>query len=133
MNLRELFGSGASGAAATGVDMGLLVLLVERGMPVPAAAFIGAAAGAVMGFTMNKLVAFRDRSRITVRQLVRFGIVAVATALLMAVAMDIVAVKLGVPYVLAKVVCSIAVFAGWTYPAQRRLVFRRPTPAASIS
>jgi putative flippase GtrA len=133
MNLRELFGSGASGAAATGIDMGLLVLLVERGMPVPAAAFIGAAAGAVVGFSMNKLVAFRDRSRVTASQLARFGIVAVATALLMAFAMDVVAVKLGVPYVLAKVICSVAVFAGWTYPAQRRLVFRRPTPVASIS
>jgi putative flippase GtrA len=133
MNLRELFGSGASGAAATVIDMGLLVLLVERGMPVPAAAFIGAAAGAVVGFALNKLVAFRDRSRITTRQLARFGIVAVATALLMALAMDVVAVKLGVPYVLAKVICSVAVFAGWTYPAQRRLVFRRPTPVVSIS
>jgi len=102
-------------------------------MPVPAAAFIGAAAGAVVGFSLNKLVAFRDRSRITTRQLARFGIVAVATALLMAVAMDVVAVKLGVPYVLAKVICSVTVFAGWTYPAQRRLVFRRPAPVASIS
>jgi len=125
MNLRELFGSGASGAAATGIDVGLLVLLVERGMPVPAAAFLGAIAGAVVGFTLNKLVAFRDRSRITASQLVRFGVVAVATALLMAAAMDLVAVKLGVPYVLAKVLCSIAVFAAWTYPAQRRLVFLR--------
>lgn len=132
MNLRELFGSGASGAAATGIDMGLLVLLVERGMPVPAAAFVGAAAGAVVGFAMNKLVAFRDRSRVTASQLVRFGIVAVATALLMAFMMEVVAVKLGVPYVLAKVICSVAVFAGWTFPAQRRLVFRRPTPAASM-
>ena len=111
----------------------MLVLLVERGMPVPAAAFIGAAVGAVAGFTLNKLVALRDRSRVTARQLVRFGIVAVATALLMAAGMDLVAVKLGVPYILAKVICSITVFAGWTYPAQRRLVFRRPTPAASIS
>jgi putative flippase GtrA len=125
MNLRELCGSSASGVCATGVDMGALVLLVERGMHVPAAAFVAATLGAVAGFTLNKYVAFRDRSRITASLLVRFGVVAVATALLMAGAMAIVAVKLAVPYILAKVICSAAVFAGWTYPAQRRLVFRR--------
>jgi hypothetical protein len=36
-----------------------------------------------------------------------------------------VAVVLGVPYLLAKLICAICVFAVWTYPAQRRLVFRR--------
>lgn len=132
MSLRELCGSGVSGVAATAIDMGALVLLVERGMPVPAAAFVSAAAGAVVGFSLNKLVAFRDRSRVTASQLVRFGVVAVATALLMAIAMDAVAVELGVPYVVAKVICSVAVFVGWTYPAQRRLVFRRPAPAPSL-
>ena len=60
------------------------------------------AAGAAVGFTLNKYVAFRDRSPITLPQLARFGIVAVATALLMALAMQLVAVKLGVPYLLAK-------------------------------
>ena len=29
----------------------------------------------------------------------------------------------GVPYLLAKVICSALVFLAWTYPAQRRLVF----------
>jgi len=28
-----------------------------------------------------------------------------------------------VPYLAAKALCSLAVFAAWTYPAQRRLVF----------
>jgi hypothetical protein len=43
----------------------------------------------------------------------------------MALAMQLVAVKLGVPYLLAKLICAATVFAVWTYPAQRRLVFRR--------
>jgi hypothetical protein len=49
----------------------------------------------------------------------------VATATLMALAMQLFAVKLGVPYLLAKLICAALVFAAWTYPAQRRLVFRR--------
>jgi hypothetical protein len=39
------------------------------------------------------------------------------------------AVTLGVPYLLAKLICAAIVFAVWTYPAQRRLVFRRAVPA----
>jgi putative flippase GtrA len=78
-----------------------------------------------MNFAWNKYIAFRDRSPITGHQLARFGLVAVASAALMALAMHVVAVELGVPYLLGKLICAIAVFAVWTYPAQRRLVFRR--------
>src|ERR1051325_1273481 len=124
MNLRRFVTSGIGGGCATAVDVATLVLLVEHGTPVALAAFVACAAGAVVCFTMNKYIAFRDRSPVTWQQLGRFGIVAVATALLMAVAMEVVAVKLGVPYLVAKVICSAAIFVAWTYPAQRRLVFR---------
>jgi putative flippase GtrA len=124
MQKRQLVASGFGGAAATAVDVGALVLQVQHGTPVPVAAFISATLGACVGFTANKYLAFRDRSAVTASQLVRFGIVAVATALMMAFAMELVAVKMHVPYVLAKVICSALVFIGWTYPAQRRLVFQ---------
>ena len=124
-NIRQLATAGAGGAVGSGVDVAVLVLLVEHGTRVPVAAFCGAAAGAVVNFALNKYLAFRDRSPITGRQLARFGLVAVATALLMALAMQLVAVELGVPYLLAKLICAAVVFAVWTYPAQRRLVFRR--------
>ncbi len=118
-----MIASGAGGAIATAVDVGTLVLQVEHGTPVALAAFVACTVGAVVCFTLNKYIAFRDRSRVTPQQLGRFGIVAVGTALLMALMMEIVAVKMGVPYVLAKLVCSAAVFLAWTYPAQRRIVF----------
>lgn len=113
------------------LDIGVLVLLVEHHTPVAVAAFCGAAAGAVMNFALNKYLAFRDRSPINGRQLARFGLVAVATAVLMAIAMQLVAVELGVPYLIAKLLCAAAVFAVWTYPAQRRLVFRRAASATA--
>lgn len=128
-NIRQLAAAGVGGAVGTGLDIAVLVLLVEHGARVAVAAFCGAAAGALVNFTLNKYVAFRDHSRIAVRQLVRFGLVTVATALLMAGAMQLVAVELGVPYLLAKLICAAVVFAVWTYPAQRRLVFRRPAHA----
>lgn len=117
--------SGFGGAVATAVDVSVLVLMVQHGFAIALAAFCGASAGAVMNFALNKYVAFRDHTPITARQVVRFGLVAVATAALMAAAMHLVAVVIGVPYLLAKLICAVVVFAVWTYPAQRRLVFRR--------
>ena len=130
-NPRELLTAGAGGIAATVVDVVLLVLMVESGVSVPAAAFLAASAGAVVCFLMNKYIAFRDRTSVTVQQLTRFGAVAVTTAMLMALAMKIVAVHLGVPYLIAKVVCAAVVFVVWAYPAQRRLVFARPMNAGA--
>ena len=128
-NPRELLAAGFGGAVGTGLDVGCLVLLVKHGVSVPLATFIAALAGAVTNFVINKYVAFRDASPINLRQLARFGFVAVAAALLMSVAMKIVAVKLGAPVVFAKLACAAVVFAIWTYPAQRRLVFARTVAA----
>ena len=129
MQLGQMFAAGVGGAAATAVDVGTLVLLVEHGTPVAHCRVMqlgqmcAAAAGAVVCFMLNKHIAFRDRTPVTAEQLGRFGLVAVATALLMAFAMEVFAVKLRVPYLVAKVICSAIVFVAWTYPAQRRLVF----------
>jgi putative flippase GtrA len=133
MQKRQVLASGFGGAVATAVDVGALVLQTRHGTPVPVAAFISAALGACVGFTLNKYVAFRDRSSVSASQLGRFGIVAVLTALLMALAMEIVAVKLHVPTVIAKLICSALIFVGWTYPAQRRLVFSGVGPSLQES
>ena len=125
MRLREVAAAGLGGVAATVVDVSLLVQLVKHHVPVAIAAFLGAACGAAVGFVMNKYIAFRDRSPVSAQQLGRFACVAVATALLMAAAMQIVAVQLGAPVLVAKCICSAVIFGAWTYPAQRRLVFRR--------
>jgi putative flippase GtrA len=136
MQLRQMFTAGLGGVASTTVDVIALLLLVKHGTPVAAAAFIAAASGAMVGFTMNKYIAFRDRSPVTLQQLGRFACVAVATALLMAMCMQLVAVKLGAPVLVAKLVCSALIFVAWTYPAQRRLVFKPRTglqPSMSLS
>ncbi len=115
--------AGLGGLAATVVDVALLVLLVELGVPIGIAAGLGVLAGAVAGFLVNKYVAFRDRSPISVKQVGAFGLVAVGTALLMAMAMQLVAVWAGVPYLLSKCLCAATLFFAWTLPAQKRFVF----------
>lgn len=128
---REMLAAGMGGAIGTVIDFAVLVLLVElAGLSIPVSAFLAASAGAVVCFLLNKHLAFRDRTPVTLQQVARFGLVAVAAALLMGLAMRIVAVDLGMPYPAAKAVCAALVFIAWTYPAQRRLVFARgPAPA----
>lgn len=118
--------AGLGGVAGSILDIVTLIALVEGGTRVALAAFSGAAAGAVVCFLVNKYWAFRDHTPLSLRQVGSFGVVAVGTALLMAAAMQVVVVGMGVPYLLAKLLCAAVVFAVWSYPAQRQLVFRRP-------
>jgi len=129
-NPRELLTAGAAGAFGTGVDLGVLVVLVAHHLPIPLATFIATLAGAVTNFTLNKYVAFRDRSPIRLGQVARFHLVAVVGALLMAAAMKVATARVGAPVVAAKLACAAVVFAIWTYPAQRHLVFARGAEVA---
>jgi len=129
-NPRQLLGAGLGGVVATGLDLALLVVLVGHHVAIPVATFVAALSGAGMAFVINKYVVFRDRSPINWRQVARFDFVAVVAALLTATAMKVVAGTLGVPVPIAKLACAAVVFALWTYPAQRRLVF---VPRAEIA
>lgn len=125
-NPKQMVTAGVNGMVTTATDLAVLVMLVELvAMSSPVAAFIAAAVGAVVNFGLNKYLAFRDKTPITIEQVVRFAAVAAATGLLMALAMKVIAVELGVPYLVARVLGGIGVFVAWTYPAQRRLVFAR--------
>jgi putative flippase GtrA len=123
-NARSVLGASAGGVTATLLDITVLWTLVRTGVPIPIAAFFGAISGAVACFVINKRVAFADRTPITFEQVGRFSLVAVATALLMAAAMQVVAVWFRVPVLVAKLVCAAVVFVAWSYPAQKKFVFR---------
>jgi putative flippase GtrA len=126
--MREIAAAGLGGGVGSVIDMAVLVLLVAYSRAsIPLSAFLAAGSGAVVCFLWNKHIAFRDRSAVTVDQVLRFGLVAVATGILTALGMKLIAVDLGVHHVPARLLCAAVVFAIWTYPAQRRLVFR-PAP-----
>jgi putative flippase GtrA len=126
MEARRFAAAGLNGVLATVVDLGTLVGLAHVGIAVAIAAFFGCCTGAVANYTLNKYLAFRDRSPVAVGQLARFALVAVATGLLTAGGMELLAVHLGLPVVCAKTICAVLVFGLWSYPAQRRLVFSTP-------
>ncbi|MBZ0237496.1 MAG: GtrA family protein [Deltaproteobacteria bacterium] len=105
------------------MDIIVLTILVESGMHVALAAFLGAAAGAVVCFLLNKYIAFRDHRPIDVRQVLGFAGVAFGTATFMALSMHVACVHGHLPYLAAKVLCGLVVFVCWSYPVQRRFVF----------
>ena len=120
---RQLLAASAAGVVSTACDVAVLATLIHPGAPVAAAAFAGAGVGAATCFVINKRYAFADRSAINSSQLARFAVVALVSAMLLALTMQLVAVELGVPYLIAKIVCAAVVFALWSFPAQRRFVF----------
>jgi putative flippase GtrA len=115
---------GVSGMVATGVDVAALVLLVELFRShVTIAAFLAATLGGVTNFLINKYWAFDDEAPLEVRQITIYALVALVTAAFTAAAIHILAVLIGVPYLIAKAIAAALVFLIWTYPAQARLVF----------
>jgi putative flippase GtrA len=128
---------GVSGVVATGIDIAALVLLVEAlRSHVTLAAFLAAALGGVCNFLINKYWAFRDSSRIDLRQVTVYGFVSLVTAAFVAAAVHVLAVVMALPYLLAKAIAAALVFLVWTYPAQSRLVFpctSAPDPGDSLS
>lgn len=115
---------GVSGMVATGVDVTALVLLVElMRSHVTIAAFLAAALGGVTNFLINKYWAFDDDAPLELRQITIYALVSLVTAAFTAAAIHILAVLIGVPYLIAKAIAAALVFLIWTYPAQARLVF----------
>jgi putative flippase GtrA len=115
---------GVSGVVATSIDVAALVFLVEAMRShVTLAAFLAAALGGVCNFLINKYWAFRDGGPIDLRQVTVYIFVSLITAAFVAVAVHLLAVVMGLPYLLAKAIAAGLVFLVWTYPAQSKLVF----------
>lgn len=125
-----MFRVGISGALAAVLDVLVLIGLVELArVHVTAAAFAGAMSGAAFNFAVNKYWAFADDSGIELRQVAGFAIVAAVSACFIAAAVHLLAVMIGLPYLMAKAIAAAAVFLGWSYPVQARFVFPATNPA----
>ncbi len=116
--------TGVSGLTATALDVGVLAGLVElAGAPVALAAFVGALCGGVVSFLLGKYWAFLSPRPIEPRQILTYAMVSLGTAALMAGAVHVLAITIGMPYLLAKAIAAAAIFLLWSYPAQAKLVF----------
>jgi putative flippase GtrA len=131
---RRILRTGTAGALAAVADVLTLIALVDgAGLRPGPAAFLAASIGAVFGFTLSKYWAFRDYSALDRRQVSRYAMVSLFNAALVAFAVHMLADVVGVQYLWAKGVSAVLVFAVWSYPAQSRIVFRRPAGVGSPS
>jgi len=110
--------------AATCVDFGLLVLLVELGgLWYVAATALGAAAGAVTNFSINRYWSFEASASRWEGQALRYALVSGGSLLLNTAGVFALTEGLGTPYQASKVVSALLV--GWlfNYPLHRGFVF----------
>lgn len=113
-----------SGVVATSIDVLMLIFLVEvADVHVTLAAFFAAMAGGITNFLVNKFWAFGDASPIDIRQVTLYTMVSLVTAGFVAASLHVLAIFMGLPYLIAKAIAAVLVFLAWGYPAQSRLVF----------
>jgi putative flippase GtrA len=114
-----------SSLCATLVDYGLMVLLVEKaGFRYPFAVMIGAFAGAVTNFLMNRHWSFRASSGGLGGQALRYALVSAGSLLLNTLGVILWTEIFQFHYVQSKVVTSILVGLLFNYPLHRDFVYR---------
>ena len=122
----------ATAVVATAADYLAMIVLVEaaRASPVLATA-IGALVGAVASFTMGRHFTYRVADVPARVQAWRYALVSAATLALNTAGEYLFFQVIGLQYLVARVVTSIIVSNGWSYPMQRYFVFsRRLAPRA---
>jgi putative flippase GtrA len=111
---------------ATGVDFAVMIALVELlRLPPPVATVLAAICGGLANFTLGRTWAFRDVHTGSLGgQASRYAVASLGGALLNGVLLASLLAVAPMPYVLARVLVSIAVSLMYTYPMHTRFVFR---------
>lgn len=116
------------GLLATVADLGVLWLLIEGAGAAPGLANVpGLIAGLLLQFVGNKYFAFADRSPLTPSQVGRFAAVEAVTFALNLAAFHLLAVCLGLPFVVSRLAGEGLVYVGYSSPRWRR-IFAAPSP-----
>jgi putative flippase GtrA len=123
----------ATAVIATTVDYSVMVAAVELGGVGPVlATAIGAFAGAVANFTMNRRFTYHAVDVRVRSQAWRYALVSAASLGLNVAGEYLFHQVLGVQYVAARAVTSVIVSNGWNYPLQRYFVFSNSLPETGL-
>jgi putative flippase GtrA len=135
--LATSFGRHQVGAiVATGIDFGTMSALISGlGLFAPLATAIGAAMGGFSNFLLGRYWIFSAKDGHAGEQAWRYVLVSGVSLCLNAGGEYILHDRLGIQYLLARVIIAVAVSVGWNYPVQRAFVYRRratsgPSPEA---
>ncbi len=120
----------AGALASTTVDFGVMIAVVQGlGLSPVAGTVAGAAVGAGFNFALGRRWIFHTGDPVRMRhQVVRYGIVSLASLLLNALGEFAVHDLLRVQYVAARLVVAILVSVAWNYPLHRAWVFAPSRP-----
>jgi putative flippase GtrA len=119
-----------SSILATAVDYLTMIILVSlAGMrPVPATA-IAASAGAVTSFTAGRYFTYRATHIAAGHQAWRFALVSGSSLGLNTLGEYLLHDRVGLQYILARVITSLIVSGGWNYPMLKFFVFSGRPPS----
>jgi putative flippase GtrA len=114
------------GALATVVDICVLLVCVRLlRLPTPAGAAAGVAIGSTLAFFLNRVFAFRAGGTPVTGQAVRFILSTLIAMSIHATLVGILADRLDVPVVVAKLIADVLVFSIGQLLVLRFLVFRK--------
>ncbi len=114
------------GAVATVVDICVLLVCVRLlKLPTPVGAAAGVAIGSTLAFFLNRTFAFRAQGTPVAGQAVKFVISTLIAMSIHAPLVGILADRLDVPVVVAKLIADVLVFSIGQLLALRFLVFRK--------
>jgi putative flippase GtrA len=109
---------------STTADYVLMVTCVEVGHLRPVTAtVVGACAGALTNFSLNRGFTYRATGAAFLRHIWRYALVSTTSLGLNAAGEALFNGVLGVQYLIARVITSVIVSNGWNYPMQRFFVF----------
>jgi putative flippase GtrA len=93
--------------------------------PYPAAAAVGALAGAIANFSLNRFWAFRTKDEALVAQALKYAAGSLMTLLCLEVVLFVIVEKLGLDARAAWLPAKLFTWAVFSYPFQRLVVFSR--------
>lgn len=110
---------------ATAVDYSMMIVMVSVvGLTAVEGTVIGAACGATANFTMGRYFTFRASHGRPEGQALRYILVSAASLGWNALGEHLLAVVLGLHYVIARLITGTLVSFAWNYPLQRYFVFK---------
>jgi len=127
--LASTFGRHQLGAiVATVIDFGTMSVLVSGfGLFAPLATAIGAALGGLSNFLLGRHWIFSASEERVADQAWRYALVSGVSLGLNAGGEYVLHDRLGIQYLLARVIIALVVSVGWNFPVQRSFVYARRT------
>jgi putative flippase GtrA len=123
----------AASIAATVVDFGFLVLLVEKGgVWYVAATAAGAFLGAITNFTLNRHWSFKATSERVHGQVLKYGVVSGGSLLLNSGGVWAFTESTGISYLSSKIVTALLVGLFFNFPLHRYFVFKSSQAGLSV-